>query len=374
MPSEKPPIRRAFPPRREGSPQAAGMGGAPKPTALAVTSRLPTRRPTTAGNCSPNSKRSRPKSRRSRRGASSRETNLPISASIARSTLTGAASMAASTASRGRPTPFSAFRRGSISRPGCSPRPMPRRRSSANWPSPAIRFATIAIGTNTDPYQPIERRYRIMRRILEVLSAANHPVGIVTKSALVLRDLDLLDLDGRARPGQSGAVGDDARPQARPRHGAQGKHARQADRDACDGWSRPACRLRSWWRRSFPASPTRRWSAFSSARRQRACSQAGYVLLRLPLEIGDLFTEWLQANCPDRAKPRVVADALHARRQALRGEMGRAHGGRRALRLDDRTEIRARRASGSGSMQRSVELRTDLFTPPARPGQQLALF
>src|SRR6476646_9828648 len=57
---------------------------------------------------------------------------------------------------------------------------------------PAYRPRTIAIGTNTDPYQPIERRYRIMRRILEVLSAANHPVGIVTKSASVLRDLDLL--------------------------------------------------------------------------------------------------------------------------------------------------------------------------------------
>ncbi|MGB7258807.1 MAG: PA0069 family radical SAM protein, partial [Pseudolabrys sp.] len=50
----------------------------------------------------------------------------------------------------------------------------------------------IAIGTNTDPYQPIERRYQVMRRILEVLDAAGHPVGIVTKSALVLRDLDIL--------------------------------------------------------------------------------------------------------------------------------------------------------------------------------------
>src|SRR6186713_1608706 len=57
---------------------------------------------------------------------------------------------------------------------------------------PAYKVETIAIGTNTDPYQPIEKRYRIMRRILEVLSATNHPVGIVTKSALVLRDLDIL--------------------------------------------------------------------------------------------------------------------------------------------------------------------------------------
>src|SRR5579863_74011 len=51
---------------------------------------------------------------------------------------------------------------------------------------------TIAIGTNTDPYQPIERQHRVMRSVLEVLARTNHPVGIVTKSALVLRDLDLL--------------------------------------------------------------------------------------------------------------------------------------------------------------------------------------
>ena len=58
--------------------------------------------------------------------------------------------------------------------------------------APGYTPKTIAIGTNTDPYQPIERRYQIMRRILEVLDRAGHPVGIVTKSALVLRDLDIL--------------------------------------------------------------------------------------------------------------------------------------------------------------------------------------
>ena len=58
--------------------------------------------------------------------------------------------------------------------------------------SPNYSPKVIAIGTNTDPYQPIERRYKVMRRILEVLDRAGHPVGIVTKSALVLRDLDIL--------------------------------------------------------------------------------------------------------------------------------------------------------------------------------------
>src|SRR5947199_9868869 len=54
--------------------------------------------------------------------------------------------------------------------------------------APSYQPRTIAIGTNTDPYQPIDRRYQLMRRILEVLERAGHPVGIVTKSALVLRD------------------------------------------------------------------------------------------------------------------------------------------------------------------------------------------
>src|ERR1700754_3408317 len=58
--------------------------------------------------------------------------------------------------------------------------------------SPSYQPKVIAIGTNTDPYQPIDRRYQVMRRILEVLDRAGHPVGIVTKSALVLRDLDIL--------------------------------------------------------------------------------------------------------------------------------------------------------------------------------------
>src|SRR5437868_15552025 len=58
--------------------------------------------------------------------------------------------------------------------------------------APRYSPRTIAIGTNTDPYQPIERKYQVMRGILEVLERAGHPVGIVTKSALILRDLDIL--------------------------------------------------------------------------------------------------------------------------------------------------------------------------------------
>ena len=92
-----------------------------------------------------------------------------------------------------RPThAFSGCRRGSISSPSCSPSRMRRRCCERELAAAATQPRTIAIGTNTDPYQPIEKQLRIMRRILEVLERAGHPVGIVTKSALVTRDIDIL--------------------------------------------------------------------------------------------------------------------------------------------------------------------------------------
>ena len=99
---------------------------------------------------------------------------------------------------------------------------------------------------------------------------------------------------------------------------------------------------------------------------------AGYVLLRLPLEIGDLFTEWLNANCPDRAN-RV----LSLMRSTRGGKLYDAKWGERmvgegpyAWMIGRRFEIAAERL---GFNKESVELRTDLFTPPVLPGQQLRL-
>jgi DNA repair photolyase len=96
--------------------------------------------------------------------------------------------------------------------------------------APGYAAKTIAIGTNTDPYQPVERRERVMRKLLEVLALANHPVAIVTKSALVLRDLDLLAPMGRKGSCQSGFVGNDARSRPRPENGAPREQPRAAAR------------------------------------------------------------------------------------------------------------------------------------------------
>ena len=236
---------------------------------------------------------------------------------------------------------------------------------------PVYRPRTIAIGTNTDPYQPIERRYRIMRRILEVLSATNHPVGIVTKSALVLRDLDLL------RPmAERGLV-----KVALSVTTLNRKLARAMEPRA----STPDKRLETMAKLVDAGVPTSVMVApvipgLTDMEIERIMERAaavgvknaGYVLLRLPLEIADLFTEWLKANCPDHAN-RV----LSLMRSARSGKLYDAKWGERmvgegpyAWMIGRRFEIAAERL---GLNKESVEIRTDLFTPPVLPGQQLRL-
>jgi DNA repair photolyase len=236
---------------------------------------------------------------------------------------------------------------------------------------PGYEVSTIAIGTNTDPYQPIERRYRIMRRILEVLSATNHPVGIVTKSALVLRDLDILTSmakRGLVKVALSVTTLDRRLARAmEPRASTPDKRIETLQRLVDAGV--PA---------SVMVAPVIPGLTDMEMERILECAStvgiknAGYVLLRLPLEIGDLFTEWLQANCPDRAK-RV----LSLMRSTRGGKLYDAKWGKRmvgdgpyAWMIGRRFEMAAERL---GMNESSVELRTDLFTPPSRPGQQLKL-
>src|SRR5215469_1202784 len=160
---------------------------------------------------------------------------------------------------------------------------------------------TIAIGTNTDPYQPIERRYEIMRRILEVLERAGHPVGIVTKSNLVLRDLDILT---RMASRKLVRVGISVT-------SLDAKLARTMEPRA----PTPARRLEALRALSSAGIPTTVMvapiiPAINDAEIERileaaaACGAeaAGYVLLRLPLEVRDLFREWLQANFAARER------------------------------------------------------------------------
>src|SRR5712672_1248389 len=157
----------------------------------------------------------------------------------------------------------------------------------------------IAIGTNTDPYQPIEREHRVMRGILEVLERCGHPVGIVTKSALILRDLDIL-----ARMAKRNLV-----KVALSVTTLDPKLARVMEPRAAT----PARRLEALRALAAAGIPTQVMVApiipaindpaierILEAAAAAGVEGAGYVLLRLPLEVRDLVSEWLQGNFPDR--------------------------------------------------------------------------
>jgi DNA repair photolyase len=237
---------------------------------------------------------------------------------------------------------------------------------------PNYRVRTIAIGTNTDPYQPIERQYRIMRRVLEVLSATNHPVGIVTKSQLVLRDLDILSSmaeRGLVKVALSVTTLDRKLARAmEPRASTPEKRL-----ETLEALSKAGIPTTVMVAPVIPALTDMEMERILERAAAAGVAEAGYVLLRLPLEIADLFAEWLEANCPDRAK-RVLSLIKSSRGGKLYeskwGERMRGKGPFAWL-VGRRFELAAKRLGLNGE---SVTLRRDLFTPPVLPGQQLRLF
>lgn len=237
--------------------------------------------------------------------------------------------------------------------------------------NPGYKVKTIALGTNTDPYQPIERRYRIMRRLLEILERANHPVGIVTKSALVLRDKDILSAmakRGLVKVALSVTTLDR-------------KLARAMEPRA----STPEKRLEALEELSSAGIPTAVMVApvipalndpeietiLTRAHAAGAC-EAGYVVLRLPLEISDLFQEWLVEHAPNRAK-RVMSlvRSMSGGKDYDAGWGERMRGqGPYAWQIGRRFELATKRL---GLNAKSFDLRKDLFEPPVLPGQQMSL-
>jgi DNA repair photolyase len=158
---------------------------------------------------------------------------------------------------------------------------------------------TIAIGTNTDPYQPIEREHRLMRRILEVLERHGHPVGIVTKSALVVRDIDILARMARRNLVKVGVSVTTLNAKLarvmEPRAPAP-----QRRLDALRQLSAAGVPTLVMVAPVIPALNDAEIERILDAAAALGVKEAGYVLLRLPLEVRDLFREWLMANFPDR--------------------------------------------------------------------------
>ncbi|WP_116598487.1 PA0069 family radical SAM protein [Primorskyibacter marinus] len=234
------------------------------------------------------------------------------------------------------------------------------------------RVAPIAIGTNTDPYQPIEKAHGIMRACLEVLRAFRHPVAIVTKGALVERDMDILaDMaaDGLARVGISVTTLDaklsrlmEPRVPAPKRRLATIRRLTQA-----------GIPVRLMVSPIVPALTDPELESILEAGAEAGADAASWIMLRLPQEVSPLWQEWLAAHFPDRAG-RIMArlremhggkdyDASWGRR--MRGE------GAYAQIIARRFAVAARRLELD---QKTPPLRCDLFCPPKRAGDQLSLF
>ncbi len=237
---------------------------------------------------------------------------------------------------------------------------------------PGYQVKSMAMGTNTDPYQPIEKQWRITREILEVLEETNHPVGIVTKSALVTRDIDILARmaeKGLARVAMSVTSMD-----RRLSRAMEPRAATPALRlDAIRQLAEAGIPVSVMTAPLIPALNDHELERLLDAAYANGARDAGYVLLRLPYEVSGLFKEWLMRHFPDRYTH--VVSVLRSMRggKDYDAEWGtRLKGqGPYAWQIGRRFDI-ATKKLGMAPMRMS--LRTDLFAAPQLAGAQLSLF
>jgi len=236
---------------------------------------------------------------------------------------------------------------------------------------PEYKVRAIAIGTNTDPYQPIEREWRIMRQILEVLQKANHPVAIVTKSALIMRDLDILSdmaAKGLAKVGISVTTLD--RKLARTMEPRASTPTRRLEAiKALNDAGVPTAVMAA---PIIPALNDHELERILDAGHAAGAREASYVLLRLPLEVSPLFRDWLLRNYPDRY--RHVMSLVRSMRggKDYDAEFGKRMkgSGPYAWQIGRRFEMTTKRL---GMGRRGLPLRDDLFVRPDGGGIQLSL-
>ena len=230
----------------------------------------------------------------------------------------------------------------------------------------------IAMGTNTDPYQPAERKHRLTRQILEIMLETRHPVTICTKSALVVRDLDLLTELARlglTRVALSVTSMDHILSRRMEPRASTPEKRLEAMRLLSEAGV-PTIVMAA---PMVPAINDMELERILDAAAAQGAKDAGMVLLRLPGEVRDVFREWLLRHFPDRVKHvlGLVRDARGGRDNDPNFHTRFQGQGAYAVLLQQRFE-KARKRYGLN--QALPALRTDLFRPPVIEDGQLALF
>jgi DNA repair photolyase len=250
-------------------------------------------------------------------------------------------------------------------------KPEAARLLEAELRAPGYRCRVMAMGTNTDPYQPIEREWQVTRQVLEVLHAFRHPVGIVTKSHLIARDIDILAPMAEARLARAGiSVTTLDRKLARkmePRAPTPEKRLETIRR-----LSEAGIPVTVMAAPMIPGLNDHEIEAIAEAAAEAGATDIGYVLLRMPLEIKDLFREWLEAHVPDRAG-RVIS----LMRDMRGGKDYDARWGERMTGKGPLAELigeRVQKARARFGLDRKLPpLDTRQFRPPPKEGDQLQL-
>lgn len=236
---------------------------------------------------------------------------------------------------------------------------------------PGYRCAPIAMGTNTDPYQPIESRWRVTRAIIEVLAACDHPLMITTKSDRVVRDLDLLE--PMAAKGLVGVaisitsldskIAMTIEPRA-PHPERRLKAVRQLSDAGVPTYVNMAPVI--------PAITDHEVETIVARAAEAGARGVSFIPVRLPWEVAPLFRAWLDEHFPERAgKVMATIQSLRGGKDNDPGFFSRMRGqGPWAELLRTRFVI-ARRRHGIDRIGERTQLRTDLFRPPAGPQGEL---
>lgn len=236
---------------------------------------------------------------------------------------------------------------------------------------PGYRPDVLVLGSNTDPYQPVERRLAITRGVLEVLLEARHPFAITTKGAGILRDLDLLAEAARlglARVDVSVTTLDpDLARRMEPRAAAPWRRL-----EVVRALARAGVPVGANLSPLIPGLNDHEIERVAAAVAEAGAGRLNWILLRLPHEVKELFAAWLEAHFPDRA-----GRVLSLVRQCREGRLNDPRFGHRMRGSGPVAELLAQRVEKArrrfGLDRPQPPLRTDLFRPPRRD-DQLSLF